>query len=611
MTAQATVDTASTTSLRALLLNARWALRLILSTNASVTAGLVAVTVLRGLVPAALALFARGVINAFVEVSRSGTSDLGPLVPWLLFGLGLTLVEAVSPLINRFLTQRLQDDLNLRITSDILVHAAKLDVAFFEDPRTQEMIERAQQNTAEHVARFVSDAQLAAVSFLQTVSLVGILMTIEPLVLLVLGPFTVPYLIFQWRLGRKRWSQEYVRAPKRRWTRYFVSRLTGQPAVAEVKLLELAPFLIDKFRTLMTQFRDQDRKLYVRSFAGGSVFAVLTTVLFFVLFVRVIFHALDGGLTVGDIAIFGGATSRLRSTLDNAISSLSSAMERTLYISNLMAYLSVRPGIVATSARAPSSNRGDLEFEDVSFTYPGSAEPALRGISFHVQPGESVALVGENGAGKTTLVKLIARLYDPDQGSIRFEGIDLRQLSLEYLHGQISCVLQGFGRYEATAADNIAYGDWRRMLENREKVEQIARLAGVHGLIEAMPQGYDTMLGRMFGTHDLSGGQWQRIAVARAFARQATLLILDEPTSNLDARAEYELFCRFRELSEGRTTILISHRFSTLSMADRLLVMDRGRIVESGTHQELVARAGHYAALYDLHRRQMGSALGT
>jgi len=294
---------------------------------------------------------------------------------------------------------------------------------------------------------------------------------------------------------------------------------------------------------------------------------------------------------------------RLRAMLDNGIRSATVAMEQSLYIENIRAFLDVQPRIKLGLGLEPESMRGGIRAENVTFRYPGSVEPVLRQICLDIEPGETVAIVGENGAGKTTLAKLIARLYDPDEGRILFDGVPVRDLSVEHLHRHISFLGQNYGRYEATVAENIAYGNWREMLEKQDQVERIARLANIDSLIEAMPEGYGTMLGRTFGQYDLSGGQWQRIAIARVLARDSAVLILDEPSSHLDVRAERELFQSLQTLAKGRTTILISHRFSTVSMADRIIVMDRGTVVESGTHAELLAEAGQYSRLYGLHRR--------
>jgi ATP-binding cassette subfamily B protein len=542
---------------------------------------------------------------------RGDAPHLWPMIPWLTLGFLCTVADALTTAASNVLRNRLRDELNCRVSADILTHAATLDVSFFEDVRFQDVLQRARENPAGTIAAFLMAVISACSNAVQIVSLLSILIFVEPAVLLVVPLFTLPYLRFQWGLAGEQWTLEHSRATKRRWTSYFVSSLTNAPSVGEVKLLRLAPLLVQRFQNLMNEFRDQDRALYRRGLTRGAYFIVLTTAAFYALFVHVAWRVITGVSTVGDLVIFGTATTRLRITLESFVSLTSEAMQGTLYISNIREFLAAQPppAPAAAVAFAPTS-RAAIDVRDLHFTYPGSTIPALNGISLRIEPGETVALVGENGAGKTTFVKLLARLYDPDAGAILFDGVDLRALPRDELHRRIAFVFQGFGRYEAPAADNIAYGDWQELLGDRERVREVAQLAGVDELITALPRGYDTTLGRMFGECDLSAGQWQKIAVARAFARDAALLILDEPTSNLDARAEYALFSQFRTLAHGRTTIIVSHRFTTVQMANRIVVMEKGRIVELGTHAELIAQAGNYANLYELHQRTRLQGVG-
>ena len=583
-----------------LLANLRWALRLTWATNRRMLGGVFVSALLGGLVPAALALVAKGLIDAVMLEINSTLPRIEPILPWIAAGLILTLVEGAIRLSRPFLLRRLEDDLNIEINTRILNHTAELDVAYFEDPGSQDVLQRAKQNTAPHFTRFLANTFDSATSFIQVISLGAVLVVIEPLIVVVVLPLALPYLRFKWKHARRLYATQYARAKKRRWTAYYVSLLTTRRSVPEIRILRLAPLLVAKFRSLMKEFRDEDRNVHFRGLKGGLIFATLSGILFYLLLVRVIVRALEGAATLGDLAIFAGATLRLRNGLDRGIVALSGALEGTLFISNLKTFLDEKPHIHAARGKLPASCRGEVSLENVHFTYPGSATPAVEEISFKIEAGETLVLVGENGSGKTTLAKLIARLYDPTLGRVMLDGHDLRDLDIEYLHSQIAFVFENFGRYEATAGNNIAYGDWQRMLSDAARIEETARLTGIHDLITALPDGYDTLLGRKFGHHDLSAGQWQKMAAARAFARSASLLILDEPTSNLDARSEYKLFEWFRELAHARTTLLISHRFSTVRLADRIMVMKSGRIIEKGTHQELMSQAGHYCTVREV-----------
>ena len=578
--------------------NARWALATTWETNCVLTGALIGLQVVQGVLPAGQALATRGLINAAVVQVRARNAGLGPIVPWLLLTFLVTLAEGLCRLLQDFTSRRLEDDLNLELNGALLTHAAGLDVSFFEDPASEDLLYLARQSTARSLLRFVGSNLSLFSNLLQMVSLLAVLVTIEPLVLL-LTPVALPYALFQWRLSETRHQLETSRATKRRWTQYFVSALTEASWVQEVKIFDLASLLIGKFRAIMTEFRDQDYGLLIRSVRAAMLFSSFATAALLMLFARVALRVLRGTSTLGDLAIFGVASGRLRSTLENQINAVAIIREEALNVSDLRQLLAAPTSIVAgAGTRALGQVRGEIDFDKVTFTYPGSTDPVLRDLSLTIRAGETLALVGQNGSGKSTLTKLIARFYDPTGGCVRLDGQDLRDLDPDELRSHLSFVFQHFGRYEATVADNIGYGDWRRLLGRNDLIGQIATEAGLDAVIRSLPDGVGSIIGRKFGRFDLSDGQWQRVAVARAFARLASIVILDEPSSNLDPIAERELASHFRMLVKGRTAIIISHRLSTVRIADRIAVIQHGRIVEIGTHDELLKNDGHYAHMY-------------
>jgi ATP-binding cassette, subfamily B, bacterial len=398
------------------------------------------------------------------------------------------------------------------------------------------------------------------------------------------------------------YAKNFRQTPIKRQLDYL--RLLGgsKEAAKELKLFRLSRFLTERFTQLSNRIYSEDASLARRRLIAGSALSIVGTLGYYSAYAWVIWRTLAGALSIGTLTFLAGAIQQASLNIQQVFSTLAGIADQALFLTDLLAFFDMRPTIRSkpNALPAPRPIRRGFEFVDVSFRYPDTARLVLNGLNFHLHPGERVALIGENGEGKTTIVKLMTRLYDPTAGQILLDGIDLREYDLEDLYREIGVIFQDFMRYEMTARENIASGQIEE-LANIPLIQQASRKSLADEVIERLPRRYEQMLGRRFESGvDLSGGEWQKVALARAYLRDAQLLILDEPTASLDARSEFEVFRRFAELTAGKMALFISHRFSTVRMADRIVVLEKGRIAEEGTHEQLSMLGGRYAEMFEL-----------
>ncbi|MBD2501737.1 ABC transporter ATP-binding protein [Anabaena azotica] len=580
------------------------AINLVWTTSRTMTIILATLTLVAGLLPAAIAYIGKLIVDAVVASSqgKAGGDSFVNIYPPL-FYVGLEAIAvALLAASQRGLTisqSLLRVLLGQRVNVLILEKALTLDLAHFENSEFYDKITNARREASIRPLSLVNRTFGLVQNALSLVTYGVLLVKFSLWAVVALIVAAMPAFIAETRFAGEAFRLFSWRAPETRQQQYIENLLGREDYVTEIKLYQLGEMLLGRYHNVFNQLYGEDRDLTVRRGLWGYLLGLVSTAAFYVAYAWIVIETVFGKISLGDMTMYLTVFRQGQSTFASALTSIGGMYEDNLYLSNLYEFLEekvIQPWGNVTRGSKPQDG---IRFENVSFTYPGSSKPALRNISLHLKPGQKLAIVGENGSGKTTLIKLLTRLYTPDSGRIFLDGVDLQEWNVDALRRRIGVIFQNFVRYQFTVGENIGVGDVEN-LDDSKRWQVAAQKGMAQQFIERLPQSFGTQLGRWFkGGQELSGGQWQKIALARAFMRtQADILVLDEPTSAIDAQAEYEIFNHFRAVTQNQMVFLISHRFSTVRMADKILVIDNGEVVEQGTHEELLADGGHYARLF-------------
>jgi len=555
-----------------------------------------ALTVVQGVLPAITLYFTKAIVDGVIAAARVQTrAETRHVLVLVALWFGVQLLSSLLQTVNQLISSLQSDLLSNYISVRLMEKANALDLSYFENAQFYDKLEyRPSQMVTQLFGLLRSTVTL--------ISVIGVLASLSWWLVLLVVAVSIPSFIYQAKYSGQFFSLLTGRAPEQRRLNYLGYLLTTDSPVKELRIFGLHGTLLERYRQIFAKFYKENRSLTIRRTSSQFALGALGTMVSGLTYIYVVVEVIAGRITVGGLTLYYQAFQQSQSQVSNILSGIGSTYENSLFLSNLFAFLAYAPELPVRPDPLPVPNpiREGIVLAHVSFRYPGTEKWVLEDISFAIRPGETVALVGANGAGKTTLVKLLTRLYDPTEGRITIDGIDLKDFDPGELRARVGVIFQDYVKYQLTAGENIGFGRIEA-IEDTGRIERSAVEAGADAVIASLPQGYDTPLGRWFQDgQELSIGQWQKVALARAFMRDADLLILDEPTSSLDVRSEYEVFQAFDDLTEGKMAVLISHRFSTVRMAGRIVVIEDGRVIENGSHDELILRGGRYAELFDM-----------